>query len=510
MPANRLLALACTAMGCVFVQGCAVTPNTVADADAIPQSADTYFTAGEEALWQKLAQRPNLAEAKNIILFIGDGMSIPTITAARIYAGQKRGLDGVSYKLTMEQLPYSALARTYSDDSQVTDSAPSAVSMTTGVKTRNDVLGVNKNVILGDCASADGNKIMTIFEMAEMAGYSTGLVTSTRITHATPASAYAHTPHRDWEDDGDVPAAAKAQGCNDIAAQLIAWEYGDGFEIVLGGGRRNFLPMGMVDPEHSETNGERTDGRNLTAEWLTTRDDAAFVWNKAALDAVDVGATAHLLGLFEPSDMNYEADREDDPSGEPSLAEMTAKAIAFLSGNENGFLLMVEGGRIDHAHHAGNAARALEDTDAFDAAIATALEMTNAADTLLIVTADHSHTFALSGYPARNNPILGLASNANGEALMAQDGKPYTTLGYANGPGATDAARDDLTETNTLDIDFKQQALVPMTSETHGGDDVAIFASGPYAHLFQGVVDQNFIYHVMAYASGIPEKAGVK
>ena len=170
---------------------------------------------------------------------------------------------------------------------------------------------------------------------------------------------------------------------------------------------------------------------------------------------------------------------------------------------------MVEGGRIDHAHHAGNAARALEDTDAFDAAIATALRMTDAAETLIIVTADHSHTLAISGYPHRSNPILGLVADAEGKPIIAQDGKPYTTLGYANGPGAIDAVRSDLTETNTQSIDYRQQALVPMGAETHGGDDVAIFASGPYAHLFQGVVDQNFIYHVMAHASSLPEKAGV-
>ena len=261
---------------------------------------------------------------------------------------------------------------------------------------------------------------------------------------------------------------------------------------------------------YPEISGSRGDGRNLITEWLTRNDGAAYVWNKAEFDAVDIGSTAHLLGLFEPDMMNYEADRMGDAAGEPSLAEMTGKAIEFLSKNENGFVLMVEGARIDHAHHAGNAARALEDTDAFDAAIATALEMTNTAETLIVVTADHSHSLYIGGYPARNNPILGLAADAEGEAFLARDGKPFTTLGYANGPGATEMARDDLTDIDTQDIDFKQQSLVPLDSATHGGDDVAILASGPYAHLFQGVVDQNFIYHVMVYVSRIPEKAGLK
>ena len=382
--------------------------------------------------------------------------------------------------------------------------------MTTGVKTIDSVVGVNRNVVVGDCMSARGNEVMTIFEMAELAGLSTGVVSTARITHATPASAYAHTPHRNWEDDDDMPAAAKTQNCADIALQLVEWDYGDGFEVVLGGGRRNFLSADLTDMEYPEISGSRGDGRNLITEWLTRNDGAAYVWNKAEFDAVDIGSTAHLLGLFEPDMMNYEADRMGDAAGEPSLAEMTGKAIEFLSKNENGFVLMVEGARIDHAHHAGNAARALEDTDAFDAAIATALEMTNTAETLIIVTADHSHSLYIGGYPARNNPILGLVADADGEAFLARDGKPFTTLGYANGPGATEMARDDLTDINTQDIDFKQQTLVPLDSATHGGDDVAILASGPYAHLFQGVVDQNFIFHVMVYASRIPEKAGLR
>ncbi len=502
--------LGAAAVGSLAVQACAVLPNAAGGTGGIPQAGDAYFTAGEEALRQKLLQQPNMAEAKNVILFVGDGMSITTIAAARIYAGQKSGLDGVSYKLAMEQLPYSALSRTYSDDSQVADSAPSATAMTTGAKTIDNVVGLNRNVVVGDCASARGNELMTIFEMAEMAGLSTGVVSTARITHATPASAYAHTPHRNWEDDNDMPAAAKTQGCVDIALQLVEWDYGDGFEVVLGGGRRNFLSAELSDIEYPESSGSRGDGRNLITEWLTRNDGAAYVWNKAEFDAIDAASTARLLGLFEPDMMNYESDRMADAAGEPSLAEMTGKAIEFLSKNENGYVLMVEGARIDHAHHAGNAARALEDTDAFDAAIATALEMTNTAETLIVVTADHSHTLSFGGYPARNNPILGLAADASGEPFLAQDGKPFATLGYANGPGATEMPRADLTDVNTLDIDFKQQAPVPLNAATHSGDDVAIFASGPYAHLFQGVVDQHFIYHVMVYASRIPGKARVK
>lgn len=496
-----VLALACLPLPGSAVQG---------QPGGIPQASDTYFVSANAVLQQKLAQRLNTNRAKNVILFVGDGMSIPTITAARIYAGQKKGVDGVSNKLTMETFPYAALSRTYSHDSQVTDSAPSATAMTTGVKTINDVLGVNQKVVLKDCASAKGNSLLTIFEMAEMAGLSTGIVTTTRITHATPASAYAHTPFRDWEADSDMTAKARAEGCADIATQLVNWPYGDGFEVMLGGGREKLQPASAADPEYPTLRGQRADGRDLIAAWQKRYNNAAYVWNKTAFDGVDVAKTGHLMGLFERSDMQFEADRAKDGAGEPSLAEMTAKAIAMLRKNNQGFILLVEGGRIDHAHHDGNAARALEDTLAFDAAIAAARATTDPADTLIVVTADHAHTLGIQGYPKRDNPILGLVVDVEGKLARASDGKPYTTLSYANGPGGQMGARADLTNTDTKALDFVQQSLLPMGGETHGGDDVAIFASGPFAHLFEGVVDENFIFHAIAHASRIPERAKLK
>jgi alkaline phosphatase len=216
--------------------------------------------------------------------------------------------------------------------------------------------------------------------------------------------------------------------------------------------------------------------------------------------------------------MQYELDREKDTAGEPHIAEMTRAAITRLSQDTDGYVLMVEGGRIDHGHHAGNAIRALEDTMAFDLAIATALEMTNAEDTLILVTADHSHTLTIAGYAQRNNPILGLSvSGMGGEGGSAgADGLPYTTLGYINGPGACretgkdeagkpqyDCTRQDLTSVDTLAPDFRQPALVPMYSETHAGEDVAALASGPGAHLVSGVIEQSEIFHVLARALGL-------
>lgn len=188
---------------------------------------------------------------------------------------------------------------------------------------------------------------------------------------------------------------------------------------------------------------------------------------------------------------------------------MTEKALDILTRDARGYFLMVEGGRIDHAHHAGNAHRALEDTLAFDAAVAAALRRVSLDDTLVIVTADHSHAFTIAGYPRRNNPILGLVRDVDGQVALARDGAPYTTLGYMNGPGAVPAGspKPDLSNMDTAAPDFLRQALVPPRSETHAGEDVPIYAGGPMAHLFARTVDQNYIYHVIDHATGIAGRA---
>ena len=192
----------------------------------------------------------------------------------------------------------------------------------------------------------------------------------------------------------------------------------------------------MNDPEDKDRKGSRKDGRNLVQEWQNRYSNSGiFVWNKEQFDKLDA-KTPHVLGLFERSHMRYEADRLKDNGGEPSLAEMTVKSIDILSQNPNGFFLMVEGGRIDHAHHDANAYRSLEDMVAFDNAIKAALGKVNLDETLVIVTADHSHTLTISGYPKRGNPILETIVEPDGKPKLGKDGKPFTTLGYANGPGA--------------------------------------------------------------------------
>ena len=108
---------------------------------------------------------------------------------------------------------------------------------------------------------------MALFEQAEQRGLATGLVTTTHVTHATPACLYAHAPERSWEDDGRLPDEARQADFPDIARQLLEWPHGDGLDVVLGGGRRHFLPKDRTDPEHADSRGMRRDGRDLAAEW---------------------------------------------------------------------------------------------------------------------------------------------------------------------------------------------------------------------------------------------------
>ncbi|MDC7675754.1 alkaline phosphatase [Asticcacaulis machinosus] len=474
-------------------------------ASAQTDAANPYYSAAQTELSRKLAVQPNTSKARNIIIFVGDGMGVSTTTAARILAGQEAGKDGEAYVMTMDALPFSGLVKTYSHDSQVADSAPTATALMSGVKSRNSIIGLSHEAEVGNCASAQTTRVASLIELAEDAGLATGVVTTTRITHATPASAYAHTPERDWEDDVELSKAVRAEACVDIARQLIEFNHGDGLEVVLGGGRRHFLPQTVADPEYADKKGRRKDGRNLIADWQKAHPKGQYVWDAKGFKGLDLTAKGPILGLFEPDHMQYEVDRARDKAGEPSLAEMTALAITRLKSNPKGFVLLVEGGRIDHAHHAGQAGRALHDTVALDKALRTAQEMTDSRDTLIIVTADHSHGLTMSGYPARGNPILGLAKDSEGKVIKAADGKPYTTLTYATGPGAEiNKPRGDISAVNTEDPDYHQQALLPAPSAAHSGEDVAVRASGPFAHLLQGTIEQNLIFHVMRHAAQIP------
>ncbi|MBP6187815.1 MAG: alkaline phosphatase [Azonexus sp.] len=479
-----------------------------------PESVQDWYNNGQRFIHDAKRLHAEHRHAKNVILFVGDGMGISTLTAARILEGQLNAKPGEENRLSFEKFPYVALSKTYSWDQQTSDSAPTMTAMITGYKAREGQLSVNHLTPRGECSAAviAANSLPTLLEQAAAAGKATGVVSTARVTHATPAATYAHTAVRDWEADSNIPASCGTTGVvKDIARQLIEVSpvVKNSLKVALGGGRTYFIPKTSFDPEYATTKGRRNDGRDLTAEWVSTRGaKAAYAWNKAQFDAADPATTDYLLGLFEPSHVQYEADRANDTAGEPSLTEMTEKSIKMLEKSRKGFFLHVEGGRIDHAHHAGNANRALLDTIEMAKAVKKAVDMTDPNETLIIVTADHSHVFTIAGYPHRGNDILGLskevpAVDGNPTApSKAGDGLPYTTLGYQNGPGAVSGARADLTSVDTTALGYLQQAVVPMGSETHAGEDVAIYAKGPKAHLVHGSMEQNWIYHVMKEAFG--------
>ena len=519
---------------------CSETITTLSNDNLATNVTNDWFIQGEKAIqsaevnWQQVQSIKDLkGKAKNVILFVGDGMGVSTLTASRILEGQRKGMLGEENRLSFENFPFSGFAKTYNVDAQTPDSAGTMTAMMSGIKTDAGVLGVDADIERGECTSTAGNEMTTALELAEIAGKATGIISTARITHATPAASYAKSAERNWEDISDMPVDAVTAGCEDIASQLINFEANlearmagvdvDGIDVVMGGGRRHFLPkdaaFNSIDAV-SEKEGDRSDGRDLTAEWQATYSEGDYVIDQASFDAINPETTTRLFGLFNESHMQYEADRANDIAGEPSLSEMTSKAIDILDNNEKGFFLTVESGRIDHAHHAGNAYNALNDTIEFAKAVQMAVDSTNPEETLILVTADHSHVFTIAGYPKRGNPILGkVVGVGKTEVSLAKDGMPYTTLGYTNGRGFQNlgtetnadatydldiaAGRVDLSTIDTTTAGFHQEALVPRSSETHAGEDVAIFASGPGAHLVTGTNEQSLIFHIMNYAADL-------
>ncbi len=440
-------------------------------------------------------------EAKNVIFFLGDGMGPTTVTAARIY---KYGEDG---QLHMESLPRTARVKTYSNDAQTTDSAPSMSAYMTGSKMNNEVISMTPNTIaikpegnntVNKCTAngSNGEPVQTLFEAAKAHGKAIGAVTTTRVTHATPAATYAHICHRDLENDIAAQMVPGGTGFNSLM--------GAGLDVLFGGGRRQFLPL--------VRGGLRTDGRDLTAE--LEAQGYVYTPNKTLFNAIDPAATHKAVGLFTMSHMSYELDR--NTALEPSLSEMTAKAIDILSTNPNGYVLVVEGGRIDHALHETNAIRALNDAIAFDDAIQTALGKVDLSNTLIVVTADHDHTMVINGYARRtgatsatNAGILGFVRDVfTGDLVKDLEGLPYTILGFGNGEHRVAGARtvEDmaLSETDTTAAGYHQEAGVKMAvgSETHGGGDVMLMAAGAGARRFKGTIENTRVYGLVKQALG--------
>lgn len=332
---------------------------------------------------------------KNVILMIGDGMGLAQVTYARLMHNDSGSL------LSMETMTSTALVMTQSANSLITDSAAAATALASGYKTNNGMINT----------LPDGRKVETILEAAKNMGKSAGLVTTTTITHATPAGFGAHVMSRASEAD--------------IAPQYLDSK----IDVLMGGGKANFIPKSTPGSGRSDERDLLKEASNAGYKVAFTRDDLLNT------------ESGKFLGLFE---MGYLTTVEP----EPSLAEMTSKAIELLSANDKGFFLMVEGGQIDTMCHANDARGALKQTLDFDAAVGKALEFArNRNDTLVIVTADHE---------------------TGGLSIVAPE----------QGSGAKLAGK--------------------FSSTGHSAINVPLFAEGPSSDRFKGVMDNTNIPKTIA------------
>lgn len=402
--------------------------------------------------------------AESVVYFIGDGMGPSQVTAARIY---KTGADGAG--LTLDGMPHVGLVRTWAANGLVTDSAAAGTALASGVKTNIFAIGMDPA----------GNPVESMAVKAKRKGMSVGIISTARLTHATPACFYGHSRNRFGEGE--------------LAVQLVE---SDAWDLAMGGGRGFFMTNLQADGETGEK-GLRADGRDLLKE--AGDKGIRVVQSREQFDAlvrdVEGGTdTGRVFGVFNADHMAYELERGSDVWGEPSLREMTEVALRILSRNPNGFFLTVEGGRIDHACHDGQAKLAVTDLIAMDEAVAASLAWQGPAGEkpLVVVTADHeTGGLAINGY-------AGL--EIQGDALVTDTrsiGKEV--ISFSSGPGAT---RPEV-ELDRTDPKYQQQALHPTDSAVHTGVDVAVYAQGPGAEVFDGTMDNTEVAKRIMRALGV-------
>jgi alkaline phosphatase len=400
------------------------------------------------------------APRPSAVLFIGDGMGQAIITATRVARGGSAG------RLRLDAMPYTAIARTWSAGGPVTDSAAAVTAMACGRKTVNGVLGEDATAVYG---KSEGTRIESIALWAKKRGMRVGLVTTTRVTHATPAGFYAATSDRDRE--------------RAIARQAVAAP----LDLLLGGGRQFFRPGPPVsgDPGWSADDAEDLETAARARGWTL----AATAADLRAITTLD----RPVLGLFADSHLPYEAPGGQGASpGEapartaPTLEEMTIWAVRSLRRGGRPFFLMVEGGRIDHAEHANWARTAIDEMAAFDRSIGAAIDRLDPKTTLVLVTADHeTGGLALNGYPPEKEGIFGTTAGEEGEP-------PYPVLSFASGPGAGEPARD----APYAGADPRPSGIT-LHSAAHTGVDVPLYAWGAGAAEAHGTVDNTAVYRLL-------------
>ncbi len=408
------------------------------------------------------ANKEEIQSAKNIILFIADGMGFNSISAARYY----KKPHAIQW-LHIESFPQIGIVRTHAAYDRVTDSAAAATAMAIGCKTNHGVLGY---------CSTSQTKIDTktirknLFEIAFENNKNLGIITTTHVGDATPAAFYARSSSR--------------KNFQEITKQLLDSK----LSFILGGGRKSFYPSTWEDPESKEK-GERKDELNLIKS--LEKKGWKYVESQKQLIALKPTESLPVIGLFEYENMQYELDRKSDQLGEPSLTEMVEWGTKYLQAKKisekNGFFLVVESGRIDHAAHYNYGAHYLSEILQLDESVKKADSLTNDQDTLIIVVSDHeTGGFSFNGYDSSPfKSVLSPLGNVTDPKTISTRRK-RSIITWATGPGHLDVS-------NKNDKSQQKSAHL-MNKATHTASDVPIMAKGINSELFTGFMDNTHIF----------------
>ncbi|MFD2672389.1 alkaline phosphatase [Marinicrinis sediminis] len=462
-----------------WVKGLLVSGLALSLIPAVNQTADS------------VGAQENTPASKNLIVLIGDGMGPAQVTAGRMYQHY------------FHQKPYLALdeifvgnSTTFADASEsggntvsglVTDSASSGTAFATGNKTYNGAISVSNEEVAKPYAS--------IIEAAEEEGKATGIVSTARITHATPAVYASHVRSRGNE--------------NAIAAQ-----YADsGVDVLFGGGERQF--------KTSEEGGKRSD-KNLIPEFESKGYE--IVRGRSELMALE-GSEEKVLGFFGHSHMDYTLDRDADV---PSLAELTDTAIDILSRDEDGFVMMIEAGRIDHAGHANDFPGMVQEMLDFDAAVKVALDFAKEdGETSVVITADHETgglslsrdniyelNIAMWDDARQSSEVVGKALNGAETAAdirkIVADNMGITDLSNVEVQFIMDGDGTSYGREGGYNAVISKRLLVGWSGHGHSGVDVGVWAYGPIADLVRGQIDNTDIAKSGAEVLGLDLDAATR
>lgn len=421
---------------------------------------------------------------KNVILMIPDGQSVGATTLARWYNGGKA--------LTIDEMA-CGLVRTYSSDAAIADSAPSGTAMATGFKSHTGFVGVLPDVNsmpgMNPLAKGDERKpVASVLEAAQLTGRATGIIATSEIMHATPADFTAHDPSRKNYDN--------------LSEQQVYQEV----DVVLGSGESYF------------TKEERGDGEDLVSEIKNMGYDYV-----TTIEEMNNSDSEKIWGMFAPVDMAYDFDR--DPAKEPSLAEMTAKAISTLNKNENGFFLLVEGSKVDWAAHANDPIGVISDTLAFDNAVKVALDFAKKdGNTVVISVTDHGNGGITIGNTATDstydkvhideyiNPLKKATLTGEGVEKQLNDDRSNIVEVMSKYYGVNDLTDEEVeaireTEEGSLNYTvgpiISKRANIGWTTTGHTGEDVPLYIYAPdNCEKLHGVVENTDIAKYISRVMG--------